>query len=268
MKCQDRMVRSTSTAHRCRRDRARSAAWTSAIPLVSLIVLTAACSSPARSVPEIATTVTAEAPTSAPATFLTTPSATTRTPSEAASTPPLPPSHEESSVGFVGAFDAPDTPATPEAKFLEAPGARVHISGGWEGTVLPDQVSCSTLDDPPWQPFVGWYYEGNDSDVVDALTVKLHAEYESPEPHTKRQPYDPSLVIGWEDENKVDWTAHASWAWNEPGPAVVVSPDRRSIRFTGRAVAQPAHGIGHVERTTWITFDGVLTCTDPMYDIG
>lgn len=151
---------------------------------------------------------------------------------------------------------------------METVGAHVQVAGGWQGVVVPTSVRCETVGDPPPISGTGWGYSANEDGVFESLNVGLQAEYEVPKPRSNRPPYSPSVLLGWVDETGTGWKAHASWAMGGRGPNVIVSPDRRSIRFNGYALATPLlAGSGELDRVTWITFDGAVTCADPMRDL-
>ncbi|CAG7636364.1 hypothetical protein SIM91_04990 [Rhodococcus opacus] len=175
---------------------------------------------------------------------------------------------EKSHVRFLNGIDEPAPLPAPPTEFMERVGARVQVAGGWEGVVVPTSVNCKTVGAPPVQSGEGWGYTGKEEGVLESLKVSLLAEYEAPKPRSIRPPYSPSVLIGWVDETGIAWSAHTSWSMGRTGPTVVVSPDRRSVRFTGYALATPLiGGSGDLDRTTWITFDGALTCAEPMRDL-
>lgn len=172
-------------------------------------------------------------------------------------------------MSYRGKVPEPLAPSPPPSDFREEVGARVTISGGWEGVVVPDdRVRCSVITGVKPDQLLGWEYSGYEDGAIDPLKIRLDAKYETPKPGSTRSSYSPSVTMGWEDEKGDHWKAHTSWGLrtDEAGPQVTVSPDRRSVRFTGKAVASPS-SVGDADRITWVTFDGAITCAEPLPEI-
>ncbi len=162
-------------------------------------------------------------------------------------------------------------PPLPAAVAAELPSAYVEISGAWAGRIDTTNIAC--MAHPPLtSTFVGWQYIARRPDKPasePAIDVQLSKAYEH-ETDSRRPLYSPDLTVSFPDENGFTWIAHSSWggplSWK--GPTIELSADRRTVSFSAATAVRSTAVTGvDLERISWVTVAGVITCPEPLPDL-
>lgn len=173
---------------------------------------------------------------------------------------------------FIGDVEWPPLPAVPPLPAADATtGGWLQGGAGWElrYDIPADHVECTVYGpDGSLHTTVSWAYAARthpieaDPDDELEMTVELVRVPWPDGPGT-------SFEVTWKEPGEL--RARASAGTGTPPPdtkrqygQVQVSDDRRSIAFAFVTVTERGY---EVERTTWMTVAGTITCPEPMPDL-
>ncbi|MBF6216110.1 hypothetical protein IU487_34500 [Nocardia puris] len=162
-------------------------------------------------------------------------------------------------------------PPLPAATASEVPSAYVEIAGAWAGRIDTTNVTCLTHP-PLTSTLVGWQYIARrpDSPASEpSIDLQLSKAYER-KTDGRRPLYSPDLTVSFPDENGSTWIAHSSWsgslAWD--GPTIELSADRRTVSFSAATAVRSDAVTGvDLDRISWVTVAGTVTCLEPLPDL-
>lgn len=150
----------------------------------------------------------------------------------------------------------PTTPPVPPLTPAAPPGARIAIGGSWEGTITAATAQCYARygyvnDDP-----VGWEYVAGD---VVAGQRAIRVSWMNGDRR-------PTVAVRFYDPGRTGWAAATEAGGESAGGPILyaVSPDHRTVTFSGTSIASPT-SIGGGETTsakiTTISITGSIVCT-------
>lgn len=181
---------------------------------------------------------------------------------------PAPAARTRPQIVFQHKTNQMPAPPPPAAIAAAAPSAFVDISGAWAGRIDTTNISYTTHL-PLTSTFTGWQYLARRPDSPDSeptIDLKLYKAYEH-KTDGRRPFYSPGLTVTFPDENGSTWIAYSSWSGslNWDGPTVELAPDRRTVSFSAStAVKSDAMAGVDLERISWVTVTGVVTCPEPL----
>lgn len=198
-----------------------------------------------------------------------TPSSTplpTNDPTTTATTSPTTVSPPPQGIRFRQKISPVGPPPLPPAVPQPNPTAHFDIGAGWEGNAELTTVSCSAHTEAR-DAYRGWEFVASNP-KGDRLNIKLFSKW-ADKYGPRRPQYGPEVTIGFVDDDGRHWETHSSWALmrDEPGPTIDLNADRGTITFSGVGLTVPIARTDIDNKSTYVTFAGILTCPVPPPDI-